>query len=259
MIMERSDVVSRDPEVLQGDLAFAGTRVPAAYLIDYLWDDAIDEFLLDYPSVRWEQVEELLAAACGALQRLHAAPRAVEVSATADELVVHLRSGDVVRVPLALFPILAAASPEERARWELIGGGVGIRWRTLDVDVPVRALVHPGSRPSVITRVLDDYTAARQRLEMDSRLRARLTASLAMSPEARLRSLDATLSRLWSARRRWTDAYPQDVPLWEEYIRRLDTIDPDVVLRTIAALEEILPGASAAGDDEVRRRLARGE
>ena len=94
---------------------------------------------------------------------------------------------------------------------------------------------------------------------LESRLRTRLRASLVMSPEERLRSLDATLSRLWSARRRWTDAYPEDGPLWEEYIRRLDTMDPDVVLRTIAALEEILPGASAAGDDEVRRRLARGE
>ena len=187
MIMERSDVVSRDPEVLQGDLVFTGTRVPAAYLLDYLWDDAIDQVLLDYPSVGWEQVEGLLAAACGALQRLHAAPRAEEVSATADEVVVRLRSGDVVRVPLALYPILAAASPEERARWELIGGGVGMRWRTLDEDVPVHALVHPGSGPSVdtdelkrrlerqgrdpgvITRVLDDDAAARKRLEMDSR------------------------------------------------------------------------------------------
>ena len=127
--MEQSNVVSCDPGVLQG--------------------------------------EGLLAAACGALQRLHAAPRAVEVSATASELVVRLRSGDVVRVPLPLYPILAAASPEERARWEMIGGGVGIRWRTLDVEIPVRALERQGRDPAVITRVLDDYAAARQRLEMD--------------------------------------------------------------------------------------------
>ena len=29
-------IVSRDPEVLNGDLAFAGTRVPVENLVDYL-------------------------------------------------------------------------------------------------------------------------------------------------------------------------------------------------------------------------------
>ena len=70
-----------------------------------------------------------------------------------------------------------------------------------------------------------------------------------MSPEERLRSLDATLSRPWSARRRWTDACPEDAPLWQEYMSRLDTMGPEVVLRTITVLEDIHTGVSTEGDD----------
>ena len=94
---------------------------------------------------------------------------------------------------------------------------------------------------------------------VEPRLSGRLRASLAMSPEERLRSLDELLSRLRSVRRCWTDAYPEDAPLWQEYISRLDTMDPEVVLRTIAVLEGIPPGVSTGGDEDVRRRLARGD
>ena len=50
-------VIVRDPEILSGMPVFAGTRVPARNLIDYLEHGrSLDQFLEDFPTVRREQV-----------------------------------------------------------------------------------------------------------------------------------------------------------------------------------------------------------
>ena len=50
-------VVIRDPEILSGMPVFAGTRVPAKNLLDYLEHGrSIQEFLDDFPTVHREQV-----------------------------------------------------------------------------------------------------------------------------------------------------------------------------------------------------------
>lgn len=50
------DVVHSDPEVLGGTPVFAGTRVPAQSLFEYLEaGDSLDDFLRQFPSVRREQ------------------------------------------------------------------------------------------------------------------------------------------------------------------------------------------------------------
>jgi len=50
-------VIVRDPEILSGTPVFAGTRVPAKNLIDYLEHGrSLDQFLDDFPTVRREQV-----------------------------------------------------------------------------------------------------------------------------------------------------------------------------------------------------------
>ena len=59
--MERNSaitsVIIRDPEILSGIPVFAGTRVPAQNLIDYLAHGrSVDEFLDDFPTVRREQI-----------------------------------------------------------------------------------------------------------------------------------------------------------------------------------------------------------
>jgi hypothetical protein len=69
--------------------------------------------------------------------------RAKAVQVTEGELVVVLADGSRHAVPLGLFPILAEATPGERARWELLGGGVGIHWPELDEHVSVFSVVHP--------------------------------------------------------------------------------------------------------------------
>lgn len=54
-------IVSRDPEVLNGDLVFAKTRVPVKNLVDYLAaDDTLEEFLNDFPGVSRDQAEGYL-------------------------------------------------------------------------------------------------------------------------------------------------------------------------------------------------------
>jgi uncharacterized protein (DUF433 family) len=54
-------IVSRDPEVLNGDLVFAGTRVPVKNLVDYLAaGDTLEEFLDNFPGVSRDQAEGYL-------------------------------------------------------------------------------------------------------------------------------------------------------------------------------------------------------
>ncbi|MEM1095563.1 MAG: DUF433 domain-containing protein [Bacteroidota bacterium] len=54
--MKRQQIVSRDPEVMNGALVFTGTRVPVEILIQHLAaGDSIDKFLDDFPSVSREQ------------------------------------------------------------------------------------------------------------------------------------------------------------------------------------------------------------
>ena len=89
-------------------------------------------------------------------------PVATEVKVTSDMLVVGLRDGRIVSVPLTWYPRLAAATPGERRRWEFVGPGIGIHWPALDEDVSVEALLAgQGSNESV--RSLRRWQAGRAR------------------------------------------------------------------------------------------------
>jgi len=68
-------------------------------------------------------------------------PLAVESSCTDVGLRVVLADGREVVAPLEWFPRLRDASPEQRANWRPIGGGVGIRWPDLDEDLAVAGLL----------------------------------------------------------------------------------------------------------------------
>jgi hypothetical protein len=68
---------------------------------------------------------------------------AVDVSWSSDALCVTLSDGRVVSVPLVWFPRLAGASPRERSDWELLGGGIGIHWESIDEDISVASLLRP--------------------------------------------------------------------------------------------------------------------
>jgi hypothetical protein len=53
--------------------------------------------------------------------------RAVDVHVSDSELVVTLNDGRRIGVPLAWYPRLCEATPEQRAHWELLGDGEGIQ------------------------------------------------------------------------------------------------------------------------------------
>lgn len=54
--MSTEQVVSRNPEVMHGQLVFAGTRVPVEILIQHLAaGDPLDQFLDSFPTVSREQ------------------------------------------------------------------------------------------------------------------------------------------------------------------------------------------------------------
>ena len=68
-------------------------------------------------------------------------PWAEAVNVTEDTLRVELSDGRTVWVPVAWYPRLVHATARERANWELIGSGAGIRWPDLDEDVSVEGLI----------------------------------------------------------------------------------------------------------------------
>ena len=68
-------------------------------------------------------------------------PVATHLRFEADVMWVELADGRQLGVPLAYFPRLLRASPSDRDRFTVSGGGTGIHWDDLDEDISVRALL----------------------------------------------------------------------------------------------------------------------
>ncbi len=66
---------------------------------------------------------------------------AMEVMIDEDMLRVRLADGREIAAPLEWYPRLRDATPEQRSKWEIIGGGYGIHWEDLDEDISVRGLL----------------------------------------------------------------------------------------------------------------------
>ncbi len=63
-VVEKTDVVSRNPRLMNGALVFKGTRVPVDILIQHLSaSDSLDDFLDGFPSVSREQAVAYLEMA----------------------------------------------------------------------------------------------------------------------------------------------------------------------------------------------------
>jgi hypothetical protein len=62
---------------------------------------------------------------------------AVDVTVTDDRIVVVLADGRELAAPLAWFPLLMEATPEQRRNWRFIGRGHGIHWPDIDEDISV--------------------------------------------------------------------------------------------------------------------------
>lgn len=68
-------------------------------------------------------------------------PAVVGVSLDDDVLTAVLSDGRTISVPLAWYPRLLHARPEERNEWRLIARGEGIHWPLLDEDISVESLI----------------------------------------------------------------------------------------------------------------------
>lgn len=69
-------LVQSDPQVLWGTPVFAGTKVPAETLFDYIEQgDTLDDFLRDFPSVGRDRAVLALQGARCALVEAEVGPR----------------------------------------------------------------------------------------------------------------------------------------------------------------------------------------
>ena len=60
----KNTVIHTSPDIMSGTPVFRGTRVPIKNLFDYLESgDTIENFLTDFPTVKREQVIEVLEVA----------------------------------------------------------------------------------------------------------------------------------------------------------------------------------------------------
>jgi hypothetical protein len=65
--------------------------------------------------------------------------KAVEFDA--EMMRVTFMDGRVLGVPLVWFPTLHAATPKQRTRYEIGGGGISLHWPDLDEDLSVAGLM----------------------------------------------------------------------------------------------------------------------
>ncbi len=54
---------------------------------------------------------------------------------------VSLVDGRIISVPIRWFPLLNGATPEQRERYEIGGGGISLHWPEIDEDLSVANLL----------------------------------------------------------------------------------------------------------------------
>lgn len=73
--------------------------------------------------------------------------RVMSVTVDDQRLIVDLMDGRTIAVPLAWYPRLANATPEQRNNWELAGGGYAIHWPDIDEDLSTEGLLQGRKAP----------------------------------------------------------------------------------------------------------------
>ena len=73
--------------------------------------------------------------------------RVRDVRLTEDSLSVDLFDGRTISVPLAWYPRLLHATPEQRENWQVAGGGSGIHWPEIDEDLSTEGLLRGAPAP----------------------------------------------------------------------------------------------------------------
>ena len=78
---------------------------------------------------------------------LNADERVDSVGFADDFLVVGLKDGRRISVPMEWYPRLSHASETELANWQISGGGYGIHWPDIDEDLSTEGLLRGAPAP----------------------------------------------------------------------------------------------------------------
>ena len=70
-----------------------------------------------------------------------------DVHFTEDTLSVDMLDGRTITVPLAWYPRLLHATPEQRQNWQISGAGYGIHWPDIDEDLSTEGLLRGAPAP----------------------------------------------------------------------------------------------------------------
>ena len=104
-------------------------------------------------------------------------PRIRDVRVTGSEIIAHLLDGRVISVPLVWSWRLSDATPAQRARHRLIGGGQGVHWPDVDEDISVEGMLGgtPARRPRASGKPVrqEPQRASNQRMQPTRRRSAR--------------------------------------------------------------------------------------
>ena len=76
-----------------------------------------------------------------------AGERVKDVHVSEDALSVDLMDGRTIAVPLARFRASRPRPAEQRAHWQICGGGYGIHWPDIDEDLSTEGLLRGAPAP----------------------------------------------------------------------------------------------------------------
>jgi hypothetical protein len=118
----------------------------------------------------WQEIWDLRRTSCVEFRRLSknikrsfwrlgmgiiatgADERVANVELTDDTLNVSLMDGRTIIVPLAWYPHLLKATPAQRGKWEIAGGGYGIHWPEIDEDLSTEGLLRGAPAPGAVPK-----------------------------------------------------------------------------------------------------------
>ena len=84
-----------------------------------------------------------------AISEPKAGERVKDVRFSENSISVDLVDGRTITAPLAWYPRLLHATPEQRADWQIAGGGYGIHWPDIDEDLSTQGLLRGAPAPRV--------------------------------------------------------------------------------------------------------------
>ena len=78
---------------------------------------------------------------------IRADERVKNVIFTDETISVDLMDGRTITVPLTWYPRLLNATEQQRAKWEICGGGYGIHWEEIDEDLSTEGMLRGAPAP----------------------------------------------------------------------------------------------------------------